>query len=67
MFYKNCRGAVMNFYTEVYMSKYKQLITRSFFSSFNKNIGVFEILTFEIFNEMLTNDVVSFEQQGPDC
>ena len=30
-----------------------------------KNIGVFEILTFEIFNEMLTNNVVSFEQPGP--
>ena len=29
MFYKKRRGAVMNFYTEVYMSKYKQLITRS--------------------------------------
>ena len=32
----------------------------SFFSS--KNIGGFQILMFEI----LTNDVVSFEQPGPD-
>ena len=29
-----------------------------------KNIGVFEILLFEI-NVSLTNDVVSFEQPGP--
>ena len=28
-----------------------------------KNIGIFEILTFEIFS--LTNKVVSFEQPGP--
>ena len=30
-----------------------------------KNIGKFQILTFEILKEMLTNDVVSFEQPGP--
>ena len=30
-----------------------------------KNIREFEILEFEIFNETLTNDVVSFEQPGP--
>ena len=35
----------------------------TFFST--KNIGVFEILKFENFNETLTNDVVSFEQPGP--
>ena len=35
----------------------------SFFST--KNIGVFEILTFEIITKMLTNHVVSFEQPGP--
>ena len=32
---------------------------------FNKNIGLFQILIFEIFIETLTNDVVSFEQPGP--
>ena len=31
-----------------------------------KNIGIFQILTFEILNETLTNKVVSFEQPGPD-
>ena len=30
-----------------------------------KNIGIFQILLFEIFYEPLTNDVVSFEQLGP--
>ena len=30
-----------------------------------KNNSVFVILMFEIFNETLTNDVVSFEQLGP--
>ena len=30
-----------------------------------KNIGVFEILMCEIFDETLTNDVISFEQPGP--
>ena len=31
-----------------------------------KNIGKFQILKFEILNEMLTNNVVSFEQPGPE-
>ena len=35
-----------------------------------KNIGKFKLvnvsLTFEIFKEKLTNDVVSFEQPGPE-
>ena len=30
-----------------------------------KNIGIFEILMFEIFNVSLTNDIVSFERPGP--
>ena len=34
------------------------------FSS-TKYINIFEILKFENFNKMLTNDVVSFEQPGP--
>ena len=35
-----------------------------------KNIGIFDILMFEILTKiltkLLTNDVVSFEQSGPD-
>ena len=31
-----------------------------------KSIGIFEILVIEIFYELLTNDVVSFEQPGPE-
>ena len=31
-----------------------------------KNIGVLEILAFEIFNEALTNNIVNFEQLGPE-
>ena len=30
-----------------------------------ENIGIFEILTFEILTKMFTNDIVSFEQPGP--
>ena len=32
---------------------------------FQQNIGIFQILAFEIY-ETLTNNVVSFEQLGPD-
>ena len=31
-----------------------------------KNIGIFEILTFEILKKTITINVVSFEQPGPD-
>ena len=31
-----------------------------------KNIGIFQILILETFNETLTSSVVSFEQLGPD-
>ena len=31
-----------------------------------KNIGVLEILAFEIFKEALTNNIVNFEQLGPE-
>ena len=31
-----------------------------------KNIGLLEILMFEILTKMLTNDIVSFEQVNPD-
>ena len=31
-----------------------------------KNIGIFEILMFEILTKTLTKDVVSFEQPSPD-
>ena len=33
---------------------------------FNKKYWHIEILRFEIFNETLINDLVSFEQLGPD-
>ena len=31
-----------------------------------KNISIFDILMFEILTKLLTNDVISFEQPGPD-
>ena len=37
---------------------------QSFSFFFNKNIGVFEILKFEVL-QTFTNDIVSFEQPDP--
>ena len=33
---------------------------------FNKNISVYAIFNDQSFNDMLTNNIVSFEQLGPD-
>ena len=33
---------------------------------FSKNISVYAILTDQSFDNMLTNNIVSFEQLGPD-
>ena len=33
---------------------------------FSKNISVYAILNDQSFNDTLTNDIVSFEQVGPD-
>ena len=33
---------------------------------FSKNISVYAIFNDQSFNNMLTNDIVSFEQLGPD-
>ena len=55
-------------YTEFFfLKKWQKLLQcKSFLHFFNKNIGVFEILTFDILKKTpLTNDVVSFEQLGP--
>ena len=35
--------------------------------SFSKNISAHAILKDQSFNNTLTNDIVSFEQLGPDC
>ena len=35
--------------------------------AFSKNIRVYAISYDQSFNDMLTNDIVSFEQLGPDC
>ena len=32
---------------------------------FNKNISIYAIFNDQSFNDMLTNDIVSFEQLGP--
>ena len=37
----------------------------TFFSA--KNISIYAILDGQRFNDMLTNNIVSFEQLGPDC
>ena len=33
---------------------------------FSKNISIYAIYNDQSFNDMLTNDIVSFEQRGPD-
>ena len=33
---------------------------------FHKNISVYAILMIKVFKDLLTNDIVSFEQLGPD-
>ena len=33
---------------------------------FSKNINVYAIFNDQSFNNMLTNDIISFEQLGPD-
>ena len=34
---------------------------------FSKNIVIYTIFDDQSFNHMLTNDIVSFEQLGPEC
>ena len=34
---------------------------------FSKNISIYAIFNDESFNDMLTNNIFSFEQLGPDC
>ena len=36
-------------------------------SSFSKNISIYAIFNDQIFNDTLTNDIVSFKQLGPEC
>ena len=38
---------------------------KSFSHFFSKNISVYAIFNDQSFNDMLTNDIVSFEQLGP--
>ena len=55
-------------YTDIFVEKnersFRTAKASHIFSS--KNIGVFQILTFEILTKMVTNDVVNFKQLGPD-
>ena len=34
---------------------------------FRKNISIYALFNDQSFNDMLTNNIVSFEQLGPDC
>ena len=40
---------------------------KSYSHFFSKNISVYAIFNGQSFNGTLTNDIVSFEQLGPDC
>ena len=39
---------------------------KSYSHFFSKNIGIYAIFIEQSFNESLTNDIVSFEQLGPE-
>ena len=39
---------------------------KSYSHFFSKNISIYAIINDQSFNDMLTNDIVSFEQLGPD-
>ena len=41
-------------------------ICKSYSHFFSKNISVYAIFNDQSFNDTLTNDIVSFEQLGPD-
>ena len=45
----------------------KNVKCKSYPHFFSKNIGVYAIFDDQNFNDTLTNDIVSFEQLGPDC
>ena len=51
-------------YSQVFLLKNANAKTTHIF--FSKNISVYAIFNGQIFNDMLTNDIVSFEQLGPD-
>ena len=38
----------------------------AFANFFSKNISVYAIFNDQSFNDMLTNDIISFEQLGPE-
>ena len=44
----------------------KKCECKSYSHFFSKNISVYAIFTDQSFNNMFTNDIVSFEQLGPD-
>ena len=39
---------------------------KSYSNFFSKNISIYAVFNDQSFNHMLTNDIVSFEQLGPD-
>ena len=52
-------------YTDIcYRKREKPLQCKTLSHFLNKNIGIFQILTYEILTKNLTNDVVSFKQPG---
>ena len=42
-------------------------MSNSYSHFFSKNISVYAIFNDQGFDDMLTNDIVSFEQLGPEC
>ena len=51
--------------SQVFLQK-KNVSSKSYSHFFSKNIRVYAIFNDQCFNGTLTNDIVSFEQLGPD-
>ena len=49
----------------VFLLKKMGVAFKSYSHSFSKNISIYAIFNDQSFNDTITNDIVSFEQQGP--
>ena len=53
-------------YSQVFFAENVSSFCKAFHFFFNKNISVSAIFNDQSFNDTLTNDIVSFEQLGPE-
>ena len=53
--------------SQIFLLKKCEQLLQKLLTFFNKNISIYVIFNDQRFNDTLTNDIVSFEQLGPDC